>query len=225
MNAFTELVRGSLSDMSTPRAEVKQLTHSRVVDAAAHLFVEEGFAGTSVRGIARASGVSVGTVMSVGDKSALLVRVFDLLVEAEVAERTAVVRPARAAVAEPPESALAGAEAGGMCPDRLVVFTAPLVALFTRHDELARAYASILISGGREAGLFSDLATGLTERFRTVITERGCTAEEDAAARAGALYFAFVGLLFTAAAGGTSDPEALSADVRGAFGAICACPE
>jgi hypothetical protein len=95
-----------------------------------------------------------------------------------------------------------------MCPDRLVGVTAPLVALFTRHDELARAYASILISGGREAGLFSDLATGLTERFRTVITERGCTAEEDAAARAGALYFAFVGLLFTAAAGGTSDPEA-----------------
>ncbi len=211
--------------MSTPRAEVKRLTHSRVVDAAARLFVEEGFAGTSIRGIAQAAGVSVGTVMSVGDKSALLVRVFDLLVEAEVAERTAVSSRAHATVAGHPQSTVAGANAGGNCADRLVGFTAPLVALFTRHDELARAYASILISGGREAGLFSDLATDLTERFRTVITERGCTAEDDAAARAGALYFAFVGLLFTAAAAGTSDPEALAADVRGAFGAICACPE
>ncbi|PPG02581.1 hypothetical protein C5E06_08950 [Pseudoclavibacter sp. RFBI5] len=212
--------------MSTPRVEVKRLTHSRVVDVAAHLFVEKGFAGTSIRGIAQAAGVSVGTVMSVGDKSALLVRVFDLLVEAEVAERSAAVDQARPAGTQRPAFAdIAGTDAGGNCPDRLVGLTAPLVALFTRHDELARAYASILISGGREAGLFSDLATGLTERFRTVITERGCTAEEDAAARAGALYFAFVGLLFTAAAGGTSDPEALSADVRGAFGAICACPE
>ena len=104
MNAFTELVRGSLSDMSTPRAEVKQLTHSRVVDAAARLFVEEGFAGTSIRGIAKAAGVSVGTVMSVGDKSALLVRVFDLLVEAEVAERTALISRARATVAGHPDA-------------------------------------------------------------------------------------------------------------------------
>ncbi|MBF4459297.1 TetR/AcrR family transcriptional regulator [Pseudoclavibacter sp. VKM Ac-2867] len=217
--------------MSTPRAVIKQLTHSRVVDAAAHLFVEEGFAGTSIRGIAQAAGVSVGTVMSVGDKSALLVRVFDLLVEAELAKRAAVVDQTSPEVAQRAASAdIAGlgpgaGRIGGNCPDRLVGLTAPLVALFTRHDELARAYASILISGGREAGLFSDLATSLTEKFRTVITERGCTAEGDAAARAGALYFAFIGLLFTAAAGGTSDPEALSADVRGAFDAICACRE
>lgn len=204
--------------MSTTRAETKQLTRSRVIDAAEQLFHKEGFAGTTVRGIADAAEVSVGTVMSVGDKKALLVRVFDRIIEAEHDDRMAD-RPAPR-VAEVTDPAAPDA-----CPDRLAALTAPFVSLFTRHDDLARVYASILVSGGHDSRLFADLAARLTEEFRTVITERGCTSAGEAAVKSGALYFAYVGLLFTASARRTADPDGLSSDLRGAFAAICACKE
>ena len=51
--------------MSSTRAEIKRLTQTRVLDAAEQIFQEEGFAGASIRGIAKSAGVSAGTVMSV----------------------------------------------------------------------------------------------------------------------------------------------------------------
>ncbi|MBB2956532.1 TetR/AcrR family transcriptional regulator [Pseudoclavibacter helvolus] len=212
--------------MPATRAETKQMTQSRVIDAAEQLFDRRGFAATSVRAIAEGAGVSVGTVMSVGDKGALLVCVFDRLIERAHEDR----RPPSVAVGTDPRSGrtrrpLDSAAPLDACPDRLAVLTAPFVSLFTRRDDLARIYASILVSGGHESSLFSVLATRLTEEFRTVITERGCTSPSEAAAKAGALYFAYVGLLFTASARRATDPAALSIDLRGAFAAICTCKE
>ncbi|WP_424463827.1 TetR/AcrR family transcriptional regulator [Pseudoclavibacter helvolus] len=204
--------------MQPTRAETKQRTQSRVIDVAGRLFEQRGYAATSVRAIADSAGVSVGTVMSVGDKRALLVKVFDRHILREHEGR---VSPP-AGPDHDPSGSRDGSDAGA-CPDRLATLAAPFVALFTRRDDLARTYASILVSGDHESSLFSDLAARLTSEFRVVITEHGCTRPEDASAQAGALYFAYVGLLFTASARRTSDAAALSTDLRGAFAAICAC--
>jgi AcrR family transcriptional regulator len=57
-----------------------QLTRDEILRAARRLFAEHGYAGTSVRDIARAAGVSVQTVYdSVGSKHALVSRLNDLI--------------------------------------------------------------------------------------------------------------------------------------------------
>jgi AcrR family transcriptional regulator len=55
-----------------------QLTRDEILRAARHLFAERGYAGTSVRDIARAAGVSAQTVYdSVGTKQELVARLND----------------------------------------------------------------------------------------------------------------------------------------------------
>ncbi|NYF13689.1 AcrR family transcriptional regulator [Pseudoclavibacter sp. JAI123] len=212
--------------MSSTRAEIKRHTQTRVLDAAEQIFQEEGFAGASIRGIAKSAGVSAGTVISVGDKNALLVRVFDRLIEAEHDRHAAGAivewETTRPGSAPRIESRFAGSST---CSGRLVALASPFVAVFIRNDDLARVYASILVSGGHSSSLFSELAARLTEEFRTAISVRGCTPRAEAAQKAGALYFAFLGLLFTASARRTADPADLSADLHRAFAAICTCKE
>ena len=70
-------------------AEKRQATESRVLNEARRLFEQRGFTATTIRDIAHAAGVSVGTVMAAGDKPALLVQVFDDLIAAEHATRSA----------------------------------------------------------------------------------------------------------------------------------------
>ncbi|MCE3277399.1 MAG: Bacterial regulatory protein tetR family, partial [Propionibacteriaceae bacterium] len=48
--------------VSTTRSERAQQTRRRVIEAAAQLFVEQGYATTTMRAIAAAAGVSVPTV-------------------------------------------------------------------------------------------------------------------------------------------------------------------
>ena len=60
------------------RAEQAALTRRRVLDAAGHLFIEHGYLGTTLAGIAKAAEVSVQTVYNVvGSKSAVLKAVYD----------------------------------------------------------------------------------------------------------------------------------------------------
>jgi len=65
------------------RSAQRDDTHARVVAAANAQFLEHGFTDTTIRDIATAAGVSTGTVMIVGDKRALLVKVFDGLIAEE----------------------------------------------------------------------------------------------------------------------------------------------
>ncbi|WP_293777821.1 TetR/AcrR family transcriptional regulator, partial [uncultured Corynebacterium sp.] len=58
----------------TSRAATKSGTHSKVLATAYDLFLTQGYATTSIRTIASEAGVSVGTVMGVGDKQTLLIR-------------------------------------------------------------------------------------------------------------------------------------------------------
>lgn len=63
------------------RTKARQTTRRAVLHAAAQLFEERGFLATTVRDITQQAGVSVGIVMAAGDKEALLVELFDGLIE------------------------------------------------------------------------------------------------------------------------------------------------
>ena len=59
------------------RQEGQRERERRVKAVAFQLFVTRGYAGTSVRDIAGAAGVSTGTVRNVGDKASLFLRVME----------------------------------------------------------------------------------------------------------------------------------------------------
>jgi AcrR family transcriptional regulator len=194
------------------REQLKQATQLRVLEAASRLFQEHGFTSTTVRDIAEAAGVSAGTVMAVGDKNALLVRVFDTMVADKHARRASI---------DPQQTG----DAADTCVKRLGVLVQPFITMFTGRPELARSYASILVSGTHSSSLFTELAARLVEEFATAITEHGCTSETDAPAKAKALYAAYVGTLFIWSALGLVDPPGLTNSLGTSFAAICTCKE
>ncbi|MGA4506470.1 TetR/AcrR family transcriptional regulator [Propionibacteriaceae bacterium G1746] len=192
--------------MRTTRAQLKEATQALVIDAASRLFMQRGFAATTVRDIAEASAVSPGTVMAVGDKPALLVRVFDDLVAALQREW---------AGADPVASA-----PGESCADGLLRVVLPFVTLFTDHPGLSRCYVSILVSGNHSSSLLTDLADRLVAQFGEVIVTHGVPAPQSRD-RARALYAAYVGTLLLWASRSTVDPDDVAADLRATFDAIC----
>jgi AcrR family transcriptional regulator len=61
------------------RTEQMALTRGRVLEVAGRMFVEQGYLGTTLAGIAKTAGVSVQTIYNaVGGKSALLKAVYDV---------------------------------------------------------------------------------------------------------------------------------------------------
>lgn len=210
VNMFSEHVYRQVHRMNSSRDKLRQVTQMRVLEVARQLFQARGFTSTTVRDIAEVAGVSAGTVMAVGDKNALLVSVFDSMVAAEHTQRAGV-------VSHPTDT--------DSCVDRLSVLVQPFVILFTDSPELARSYASILVSGTHSSSLFTDLAAQLIDEFAAAITMRGCSRQPDALAKAKALYAAYVGTLFTWSALDTGDPGRLANNLRTVFAAICACKE
>lgn len=199
--------------MGSAREMSKRETGRRVIAAAGELFAARGFDATTVRDIAENAGVSLGTVMAVGDKNALLVRVFDGLVEAEHEQR---------ASAGPPQGRGADTEAG--TAERLLALVRPFVALFGAQQSLARSYAAVVASGTQASTLFSELAARLIGEFEGEII-RGGVEPDSAGALARAAYFAYVGVLFTWSSRGSTEEVdltgALEHDLRDAFAAIC----
>lgn len=198
--------------MTSTREQLRQATQQRIIDAAARLFRERGFAETTIREIAETSGVSVGRVMVVGDKNDLLIHVFDDMIATEHMRRTGL-------------DGQAAPLAHSTCSDRLVALVQPFVTLFTTNPILARCYASILVSGTHESILFTELAARLDEEFRSAIGLHGCTAPTEAAPKARALYFAYVGALLTWSARTSSDPAELLSHLSATFATICDCKE
>jgi AcrR family transcriptional regulator len=79
---------------SPVREERAASTHRRIVEAARRLFVEQGYASTTVAQIAREAGVSPQTIYnSIGGKGALLLALNDLV------DEVAQVRPIQARIA------------------------------------------------------------------------------------------------------------------------------
>lgn len=209
MNMFSECVyKGKRVRLATTRDGLRQATQKRVIAATDRLFSERGFDATTIRDIAGASDVSVGTVMAVGDKNALLVQVFDALIEEWHVLR-----------GEPV------AEVTGACSEQIVGLVKPFVILFTSRQDLARVYASILVSGNSPSTLFTRLASLLVDEIRSVITRHGCVQHEAAGATAEAIYFAYIGTLFSWSAREVADEAELSESLRATFAAICNCEE
>ncbi|TDC78650.1 TetR/AcrR family transcriptional regulator [Streptomyces hainanensis] len=175
------------------RAEQKRHTTTRVTEAAARLFQEHGFHGTTVRRIAAEAGVSVGAVMAVGDKESLLSLVYDQAIAARI--------PA------PP-----AAESTTSAVDYLSRYFAPFLDLFTENEELARAYFRALTRGRSEKAALGSLRTLAESNLSAAMVNAGTP---DAHARLGAqvMFASYLGELMLLAAGST-DPRQTATRIR-----------
>lgn len=166
--------------MATTREAQRRETAARVLASAGELFRRRGFAATTIRDIAGACGVSVGTVMSVGDKDALLVASFDQAIESVHQRRAEHVEPV---------------DAGG-CVDQVMRLLGPFVEIFASDLALARVYGSILIAGGHDSIVFTRLSIVLIGEIEAVLRRvEGVGGRGPHLARA--LYYAYIGRLFT----------------------------
>ncbi|WP_235831484.1 TetR/AcrR family transcriptional regulator [Gordonia zhaorongruii] len=177
----------------------RERTREHVITAAQSLFTEYGFADTTVRRIAAAAQVSVGTVMSVGDKDALLIASFDRWIGA--------VHRGRAGDAAP-----VGANTATSPIDRIGDVVQPFLDIFAADMDLAREYGAVLARGTHSTEVFGELAVALHRDFATVFTDAGLG--EDATAAATAVYLAYLGLVMTSAITG-NDVAAIRTQIEG----------
>lgn len=179
------------------RSTQRQQTRQKVVSVAEKLFREQGFAATTVRQIASAAEVSVGTVIAVGDKSTLLVRIYDGWITDFHQQR----------VVEP---------RAGRPVDAIIDHLRPIIGYFVQDAELSREYAAILVRGEVESIVFDSLARSLIADIETILR-----AEEkrNASETARAIYFAYLGVLMTASNGAIA-LETVPSEVRRAVVAV-----
>lgn len=145
-------------------------------------FVERGFAATTIRQIAAEAGVSTGTVMSFGNKSTLLLELFD----DAIAER----------IGATPVPSDDPAEAVWAC-------YRPYFEFFRDQQTLARSYASVLFSGGqREPAALGTKAEQFNGYVAQVVSARcpGVTAG-DASRAAEAIFAVYLHTLMRWATG------------------------
>lgn len=161
----------------------RELTAQRVIASAQMLFRRDGFRSTTIRAIAADAEVSVGTVMAVGDKDALLLACYDRWIGAVHSDRDA------GRLAEPP---------GLTPPQRIGELIAPFLELFGEDLSLAREYGSVLARGSHHTEVFAELAIVLIDSFTEVFRDAGLGSRAPAAGRA--VYLAYLGLLMATAA-------------------------
>lgn len=169
------------------RAGQRERTREVVITAAEALFRSGGFRGTTVRAIAAAAEVSVGTVMAVGDKDAILLACYDRAIAAIHADYAA---------GEISQAASLSA------PEKVGAVVAPFLDLFAQDWELAGEYASVLTRGKHTTEVFGQLAVELIGMFDEIYRDAGLGDRAAGAARA--TYFAYLGLLMATAATGAS---------------------
>ncbi|WP_407547794.1 TetR/AcrR family transcriptional regulator [Streptomyces sp. Pv4-95] len=184
----------------TSRSEQREATRERVLTAAERLFASGGFEATTIREIAAGAGVSVGTVMAVGDKAAILVELFD--------RRIATLHRARAERDGPRPPAASS----NRLVDEILALFEPFVALFFSDPELARHYAAALVTGKHQAGVFNELAAVLRREISDVLAGGGF-APEAAGRGAAAIHLAYLGTLFVGAGAGGADPSGTVEDL------------
>jgi AcrR family transcriptional regulator len=173
-----------------------------VLASADRLFREHGFAATTIRRIAADAGVSVGTVIGVGDKDALLIAIVDEWIGRVHAART----PTRELSPLTREQATIA----------LVETVRPFVTYFNDDGDLSREYAAVLARGRHPSRTFGDLGEELQADFEQIFRAAGQSAP-GAAART--LYAVYIGLLFTTS-GGAISREAAAARLVEAIGQI-----
>ncbi|HMR49752.1 MAG TPA: TetR/AcrR family transcriptional regulator [Arachnia sp.] len=190
--------------MTITRQQQRHGTVAKVIDGAGELFRRKGFADTTIRDIAAACNVSIGTVMSVGDKNALLIASFDRLIQSIHDERC-----------------VGTATSGGNCVDRVAALFDPFVDLFTGDAGLARAYASVLIAGAHDSIAFTELSNALIEEIEATLQDTTGADSHQITPVAEGLYFAYIGRLFTWSSRDDDNAAALRQSLRRIVAAIC----
>lgn len=184
------------------RSAAGRATTDLVLRAAGSLFFTRGYTETTVRDIAASAGVSVGRVMSVGDKDSLLVATFDDRIRTIHLER----------------SASTVSSSSDPIADVYGLF-APFVDLFTEHPIASRRYASILVAGRHRSAVFTELADMIVDEIAAALSHHrdaiGGSVAVPPATLARTVYFAYLGLLFTWNPEDDDRPEALESALRG----------
>ncbi|RTE49334.1 TetR/AcrR family transcriptional regulator [Actinobaculum sp. 352] len=204
------------------RADSRAATRRKVVGEARVLFEQKGYARTTVRDIAAGAGVSVGTVMSVGDKDELLVEAFE--------DRIREFHEERAAGAEDTQegsgslsgqvgqiglgSGSASAVDRNAALEKLLATVGPFIDLFAEHQEMARAYGAVLLVGRHASQIFGELQELLIGEFEAVFARLLQCPPAQAEQLAVGAYLAYVGALFEWAATPGMDRAALRARLR-----------
>ncbi|MEU7569464.1 helix-turn-helix domain-containing protein [Streptomyces fradiae] len=188
---------------SPSRAEKALLTRRRMLDAAARLFAERGWARTTVEEIARTAGVGVQTVyFTFGNKRALLKEVLDTAVAGDLDPVATLDRPwAREVLGEPdPARQLALQAAGarrvleraapaleavraaaGTDPEIAALWRANVDqrhAVQARFAEALAAKAGGVLRDGHDAASAADVALAVLgpETYGLLVSGRGWTA-------------------------------------------------
>lgn len=156
--------------------------------SAEQLFRQHGFGATTIRQIAADADVSIGTVMAVGDKDALLIAIVDGWITA--------VHRSRSGNHGDSHSRLAATAA---VQEVMSVFE-PFIEYLFRDRQLSRAYAAIIVRGTHESAIFQDLALALIAEIDAALSRSSLT---PAAASRGAraIYFSYIGILIAAGSG------------------------
>ncbi|MCM2415169.1 TetR/AcrR family transcriptional regulator [Streptomyces sp. RKAG290] len=190
---FTERVQS--------RAAQREATRRKVLSSAERLFREQGFGASTIRQIAGDAEVSTGTVMSVGDKDALLVAIFDTWI---------------AAVHEGREGRLAQGDVAPLTPaaaaQEVLNLVEPFLTYFALDLELSREYAAVIVRGTHESVVFQALAQALLTELETLLARTPLTATK-AGAGSRTLYFTYLGILMTLS-NGALDQQAAIAQFR-----------
>ncbi|MFJ2620178.1 TetR/AcrR family transcriptional regulator [Glutamicibacter sp. NPDC087344] len=187
--------------MGSVREAQKRETEARVLTVADELFRTRGFTVTTIRDIATAAGVSTGTVMSAGDKNALLVASFDQRIE-EIHQGRAECR----------------AESASGAIEQIAELVEPFAELFTADPQLARVYGSILVAGETASSTFTELADTLINEVEAVLVRAQV---QVARPLAESIYFAYIGRLFTWTPQDDHNTEQLKRSLKGIIAAIC----
>jgi AcrR family transcriptional regulator len=184
------------SERVQSRAERREATRRTVLATAERLFRDQGFGATTVRRIAAEAGVSAGTVMSVGDKDALLVAIFDGWIDAVHRARTD-----DKGTATVPMSAAAAIDA-------VMALFEPFIRYFARDEKLSREYAAIIVRGAHESAIFQGLALTLIAEITGVLARAGLDRVESGRG-ARVVYFSYLGILMTVSHGTVREPDAI----------------
>jgi len=172
------------------RADNREKTIEKVLSVAERLFSEYTFKGATVRQIAQAARVSVGTVMGVGDKSELLIQVFD--------------RQIRRVHEERQDFMWAQEYSDKELSERIIALLEPFVKTFTADPALSREYGAVLMKGAHSSTVFQELAEALIREITVVLYSAGFTGQlAENAART--IYLSYLGLLFVWAGSGHDD--------------------
>ncbi|SDN16916.1 DNA-binding transcriptional regulator, AcrR family [Actinomyces ruminicola] len=186
------------------RAESRDATRARVLASSRRLFEERGFNATTIKDIAADAGVSVGSVMYVGDKSGLLVACFDERIEA-------------LHTGHPPTSRTqVRSEGGGDGAQAILDILSPFIDLFASSPDLARSYGAVLISGAHSSRVFSELREELINELQDIFAAATDCSTTAAKQRATTAYLAYLGALLEWVSIPGAGTDALCSRVRDA---------